>query len=245
MRTNRSNLPSAATLLLQPLIGFALAASASAAPATAGKNLPTDARVRFDDARKTVSSIEGSDLLSSRSEIAALAKIDAASAAIAFVAANRELFGLTEPANELKLIAVQSDDLGYHHVKLRQTYRDLDVVSAQIVVHFDRGNALYLVNNSCIASPALDLKPKVDAAAATARVASDLNARTGAAVLKIYPGNGSGVLCYEISASAGPTRAWRVYVDANTGSILDKILTVQTSSSSAPQANRSPAPSTL
>ena len=192
------------------------------------------ASVQLDPTRKTISRIEGKNLLQSLPSLAARVQRDPAAVAIEFVQAHRELFRLRQPARELKLKAVQADELGFRHVRLTQTFRGLEVIQSELIFHFNRENALYLINGSYLATPAnVQTRPSLSAAAAARAVAVELKAKTAnsPAVLKIWPSPGGfGVLAYEVAASVGPDQAWQVFVDAHTGKILDRISTIHTTS---------------
>ena len=214
---------------------LSIGGAASASAANTVKSLPASARVRFDEQRKTISAIEGEDLLASRPQ---RSERDPAAQAIEFISAHREVFRLKNPAEELKVSAVNRDELGFHHVRLAQVFGGLDVAHCQLIVHFRANGALYLINGSYIPTPAaLDLRPKLSAAAAVRAIAAELTAEPAdwPAALKIWPArNGAGLLAYEVAASIAPDRAWRVFVDAHSGKILDRISAVYTADPKSP-----------
>ena len=57
--------------------------------------------------------------------------------ALAFIDANRALFRLDNPRDELTLVEKVSDRLGKHHVKFRQTYQGIPVWGHDLVVHLE------------------------------------------------------------------------------------------------------------
>ena len=220
-----------------------LAASASAALGPM-KNLPPDVAVRFDSARKTISRIEGASILRTLPDLAKRSEDDPGGAAIAFVSTYRAIFRLTEPDKELRVSATNSDELGFRHVKLSQVFRGLEVVPGEMLFHFNRDGALYLVSASYIPTPAIsDIQPMLDKAGAVRAVAAAFAAKAGnwPAVLKIWSSpNGAALLAYEVAASVALDKSWRVFVDARSGKILDRISTIHSSSSLTPP--RAPKP---
>lgn len=220
-------------------LGLALTACtlAVARPMT---NLPADVAVEFNQTRNTVARIEGGDLLRALPEQARHPADDPARTSVAFVSAFRDVFRLAHAADELKTISVQRDDLGFQHVRLQQMFRGLEVVNCGLLFHFNRAGALYLVTGDYIPTPAVrDIQPKLGREAAIRAAAAALKTE-GAdwpATLKIWPAHdGTGILAYEIAASVAPDRAWRVFVDAQTGKILNRVSTVYTGSA-APSRN--------
>lgn len=198
------------------------------------EHLPPDVNFRLEGAGGTVTRIEGSDILSAVPETAKRSEKDPVGAAIDFVSAYRSFFRLAEPSEELRVLAVKSDDLGFRHVKLSQVFRGLEVVPGEILFHFNRNGALYLVTGSYIPTPLIsELKPVLGQAAAIDRAAAALSthASNWPAVLKIWSSPaGHGFLAYEVSATVAADQAWRVFVDARSGKILDRVSTIYTSS---------------
>lgn len=221
--------------------GFASPASPTSLPL---KTLPREAAARFDSTRKTVTRIEGRNLLDELPDEAKRARSDPSAAAIAFVSTYRQTFRLIDPVTELRVLAVKPDELGFQHVRLAQVFRGLEVAGGEMLFHFNRDAALYLVTGSYIPTPALsELKPKLDKAAAVRAVAAELSAKGGnwPASLKIWPSpGGAGLLAYEVAASVALDKAWRVFVDARSGKILDRISTVYTASTIVPRPSPKP-----
>ncbi|MDP9004781.1 MAG: hypothetical protein M3N12_08320, partial [Verrucomicrobiota bacterium] len=76
------------------------------------KTLPRGAVVRFDETLKTVTRIEGKNLLVELPVEARRAQNDPGAAALAFVTAYRQTFRLVDPVSEVRLSPVKSDELG-------------------------------------------------------------------------------------------------------------------------------------
>jgi Zn-dependent metalloprotease len=121
---------------------------------------------------------------------------------------------------------VKRDELGFHHVRLAQVFRGIEVADGEMLFHFNRDAALYLVTAHYFPTPELpERKPKLNAAAAIRATAAALSAKPGAwpVALKIWLGpRATAKLAYEVTAL---DRGWRIFVDASTGKILDRVPT--------------------
>ena len=229
-------------------IALAAVAICSVSPATAASIathrpdpviLPTNAFVHFESARTTVSRIETKDPAPSPSDPTNLGGREPAAAALEFVSVNRKLFRLVNPPAELKVIDVKRDELGFHHVRFTQQFHELEIANTDLLFHYNREGVLYLVTANYIPTPTeTELQPKLDRPAAIRAAAADVSTEPAdwAATLKIWPTpSGIGILAYEVAASVAPDKAWRVFVDAHTGRILDRISTIYTASPTTPR----------
>lgn len=205
--------------------------------------LPDSASVEFNRPRNTVARIEGGNLLEALPEHARQVGSDPAATSIRFVSAFRDVFRLGNASEELKTKSVQKDDLGFQHVRLQQVFRGLEVVHCGLIFHYNREGALYLITGDYIATPVLpNTQPQLDRSAAVRAAASALKAEQHdwPAELKIWASpDGRGVLAYEVAATIAADQAWRVFVDANSGKILDRLSTIYTSSA-VPQTQPPP-----
>lgn len=203
----------------------------AAAPPPSG--FPSDAVVRYDPTRKTILRSEAKDILQSVPAAQALARTDPAAAVLLFVAANRQAFRVSNPAVELRVRSIEPDELGFRHVRMAQFFHGLEVVQCELLFHFNRERALYLITGSYIATPRLEtLQPKLSPALAARAAAKELKVPPAdwPAKLKIWPGpGGAGLLAFEVQASIAIDQAWRIFIDANSGKILDRSSTVYTS----------------
>ena len=87
-----------------------------------------------------------------------------------FISANRRLYALKEPQEELRLKAINTDREGNHHVRLQQTYRNLPVFGAELIVHLDRDNAVKGSNGRLVPGIELPEKPKLTVEEAKRRI---------------------------------------------------------------------------
>ncbi|MFP6663591.1 MAG: M4 family metallopeptidase [Deltaproteobacteria bacterium] len=138
----------AALLILMP----AAAASAGTLDQlrrSAGASLQTATREATGTAR-FVRVAEGNDLapLDSRSA-APRAKADA------FLGRWGSLFGIRNPAEELREVSDQSDALGRRRIAYQQIFRGLDVHGASLQAHLDAAGRLSMLNGAFVPVPAI------------------------------------------------------------------------------------------
>src|SRR5262245_313597 len=138
--------------------------------------LPVDAQVRRDPARGTITLLAASNLSQALEQDPAFAALQAsgrfADVALAFLAAQRSIFKLSSPADELAVDSVRTDELGLTHVRLRQIVGPLPVWNAEVIVHLDRERHVYRVQGSYISTPSgLPSTPRLDETQARRTVA--------------------------------------------------------------------------
>ncbi len=76
-----------------------------------------------------------------------------------YLTAVQTVLGLKNPAEELAIQKIETDALGYTHIRLQQTWNDVPVYGAEAVLHKNLA-AFYLFNGRFFPSPALaDLTP--------------------------------------------------------------------------------------
>ena len=199
--------------------------------------LPADAQVRRDPARGTITLLAASNLSEALEQDAAFAALQAsgrfADVALAFLAAQRSIFKLSSPADELVLDSVRTDELGLTHVRLRQTVGPLPVWNAEVIVHLDRGRHVYRVQGSYVATPSgLPSAPRLresDARRTVAGLVPGLppECRDCPTELGVFaPPAGEPRLAYRVLAAVSPRESWAVVVDGETGALLDRSPTV-------------------
>src|SRR5690606_3100437 len=54
--------------------------------------------------------------------------------------------GLKQPSNELTLTKIQTDDLGYNHIRYVQTHDNIPVWGSELIVHTDFTGSITSVN---------------------------------------------------------------------------------------------------
>jgi len=155
--------------------------------------------------------------------------------ALAFLQRQRELFRLQNPRDELRVTRVDEEPDGKKHVRLAQSYAGVPVWAAEIIVHVDEANQVYLVNGRYVSTPrSVDTQPVLSAATARLRAAASIEgmdaecAQCRASLVIFAPPGAKPRLAYRIEASSGPAQAWEIQIDAVNGDVLGKHSTVRT-----------------
>jgi len=151
--------------------------------------------------------------------------------ALAFIAGRKATFGINRPDEELNLVSEKADNLGKTHLKFQQVYQGIPVWGARTIVHFEDDQTIYLVGGQLIPTPQISTKPAVSEAAASTQALGvikklltandDLQAK---AELVVYPFQKTARLVQLVTVTS-PTDGglrWRVFVDAQTGEVIDK-----------------------
>ena len=155
----------------------------------------------------------------------------------AFIHAHRADFRLTQPASELRVQSVKTDNLGLTHVRLQQTFQDVPVWAAELIVHLNADTQVYLVQGRYIPTPHnLSSDPSLTNQAALQRAANHLGKPLAGclkcqAALVIFAAEGKAPrLAYRVLALLSVVEGWEVMVDAQTGEVLQKLSTIQSRS---------------
>ncbi len=212
--------------------------------------LPADAEVRRDPVLGTIQFLKGDALSADMEDDAAFREHQAQGRfdqlALAFVAAHRSAFRLDRPERELGVLSVTTDDLGLTHVKLQQTFEDLPVEAAQLIVHLNESSQVYLVNGRYLPTPSgLSTAPALQADQARSVVAQELElddaCRDCPSDLVIFaPNEDPPRLAYRVRANVSIAEGWQFMVDAQNGAVLQKLPTVIHGDRSGTLAPRKP-----
>ncbi len=140
---------------------------------------------------------------------------------------------LAAPADELQLLATQTDALGQTHLRYQQVYRGLEVWACDAWVHVQDGNVIAFNGRLAPTPRGLDVAPRFAAAAArpTACAAVEATARgttaeprvaasASATDLVVFPRDGQPVLAWKVRVQAGLDVVEDVFVDAQSGTVL-------------------------
>ncbi len=153
--------------------------------------------------------------------------------AIAVLGSLSELYDVKDAQTEFAVLRVDTDNIGFHHARLRQLYQGLRVVGGDLIVHFNKYKQAYQVNGRYIPGIALAATASLTPAEAVAKARADLEARgkpVGALrnnpELIVFAGNSGQFLAYELLLiyAASPLNipgCWVYTVDALSGRILD------------------------
>ena len=150
--------------------------------------------------------------------------------AVEFVHFFKKPFQLEHPRSELSVTRVQEDDLGFHQVRLAQNYETVPVMYAELIVHFDRDDHVYLVQGQYIPTPAnLNLVPKMtlDEVMEGIHDHGSVSADSTSSGPFILPSNDSSPkLVYQLISRVSLTDQSMLLVDANNGRVLRKVPTI-------------------
>ena len=140
-------------------------------------------------------------------------------------------FRMKDAEKEMVADRVESDALGFHHVRLKQNYKGLRVIGGDLIVHFNEKDQAYEVNGQYVPEIDLDLVPGISAAQAVQVAQAKLLAQglpagelAGDPELLVYAHNVEPALAYQIlllhRANVAEPGEWLFWVDAVTGAVL-------------------------
>lgn len=196
-----------------------------------------DAQLRRDVRTNTVRFLSGGNLSASLEQDADFRRLQAGNQfrdiALAFLAAYRTVFRLEDPASELRATSPQRDSLGLVRVRFQQHVKGVPVWGAELSVHLNRHNSVYLVQGSYVPTPQLaePFRLSEDDAVRVAlqslgRQRAECAACRGEAVVFVTEELVARP-AYVVSAQFALHEGWAVIVDASSGDILRRIPTVQ------------------
>jgi Zn-dependent metalloprotease len=151
--------------------------------------------------------------------------------AAAFWAVYGSLFGLDNPAQQLKFVGSRTDSLGATRLEYRQVYEGVPVFAGILFVHFNARNQMTAINGVSVPDIAVSAQPRLSAEQVN-QIAINAVGPTGLqaarTTLYIYrTGLAQGVkgisyLAYEVEVTNGVNVRDFVIVDAQTGKIIDR-----------------------
>ena len=152
----------------------------------------------------------------------------------AFIHTYRADFRLTDPANELQVHSVKTDDLGLTHVRLQQTFLNVPVWAAELIVHLNADAQVYLVQGRYISTPHhLSTEPGLTQQTALQRAVDHLGQSlakclTCQAELVVFAVEGKAPrLAYRVPVLLSLAEGWEMMIDAQTGEVLQKLSIIQ------------------
>lgn len=166
--------------------------------------------------------------------------------ASSFLAQYGGLFGVQDPASELQLLADFTDNQGNRHSVYQQVYKGVPVFAGILQAHMNANNALTAMNGVFVPNVDVNTAPSLSADQAAARAIADVTANppvnevTGAAAdvsgvsastpsLYVYRDGliqdvpGPDYLVYEVEVTNGSSVREKVYVNAHTGKVVNRI----------------------
>ncbi|KAB2336142.1 peptidase M4 family protein [Cytobacillus depressus] len=194
---------------------------------------------KLDDS-KVVSSVQASKKWNEKASVPVFVKERFAekfssgtpSNAVNYLKKNEGKTGIKNPEKNLKVKDIQKDELGMTHVRFNQSINGVSVEGAEIIVHFNKNNEVESVNgriNQMIAEDGVDT---------TATLSSDTALKTALSSVKapeeltyepttelvVYPFEEENHTAYKVNVNfmGDEPGNWFVFVDANTGNVIDK-----------------------
>ncbi|WP_261129588.1 M4 family metallopeptidase [Bacillus sp. Marseille-Q3570] len=152
--------------------------------------------------------------------------------ALNYLKKNEGKTGINSPDKNLKVKNVQKDELGMTHVRFNQTKNGVPIEGYEIIVHFNKDNEVVAVNgrvNQTVVDDAVDTTPSVSEEEALQVAQSSIDAPEEFTYeptvdLVVYPFEGENFTAYKanINFMGDKPGNWFVYVDANTGKVIDQ-----------------------
>ncbi len=152
-----------------------------------------------------------------------------------FVSERRSLFQLRFPDKELELIGQTTDSLGLTHLRFQQCYNGVNVWGCQLIVHFEKGDMIYLVGGQTIPTPSISTIPDISQVNASEIAIASLSSLYRPGDLKaeselvVFPNDGDPRLAWLVTLThvTKTPVCWRVFVDVTSGTVLNKYNDVQ------------------
>lgn len=153
---------------------------------------------------------------------------------------HRDLLQLANPFRELRLLSLQTDELGLSHLRFQQLYEGIPIWGADFYVHVRSDGTIALLNGRYIPTPAgAPTRPRLTTAEAIQKslehlqhltiveplpqmftqLRDELSQATASLVLLPHPLSGAVYLCYEVQIIPNLIEHYTVLVDALDGSI--------------------------
>ncbi len=140
---------------------------------------------------------------------------------IEFLGINRDVFGMTDPSSELKLLGEFKEKRGgTRHLRFQQMYHGLEVFGIQLLAHFSPTDQLVSIGSSYLPSINLPSTPTISEAEAkrivTQAVASPDTLDLSRCRLIVYPRDTALYLAWEILSVPGG----EYFIDALNGRVI-------------------------
>lgn len=152
-----------------------------------------------------------------------------------FIASRQTDFKIQQPDRELELISETTDALGLTHVRFRQMYQGIPVWGCQTIVHFENDRTIYSIGGQTVPTPGFGVSAAISQESAkelaSEAVKDQLTEKNLASAVEtvIFPNNGDPRLAQLVTITSPVNGAirWRVFVDAQSGEILQKYDDIQ------------------
>lgn len=152
--------------------------------------------------------------------------------AINYLKKNQSKTGIKHPDKNLKVKNSQKDKYGMTHVRFNQSINGVNVEGSEVIVHFNKNNEVVSVNgyvNETISEASVDTTASLSSETALQQALSSVSAPEEltyepTSELILYPFEGENHTAYKVNVNfmGEEPGNWFVFVDANTGKIIDK-----------------------
>jgi Zn-dependent metalloprotease len=174
------------------------------------------------------------------STMSANGRLDLQKAVTNYLNGVKDLLRVGNPEAEFGITETQLDNLNQAHIRMKQTYRGVEVYGSQLILH-SRNNLVESLNGRYFPTPTLaDVKPAITAEGAINAAATDLRGKTAAGQLTAfqkqlldYEKPETQLVIYHLNDDARAPRLtwhvtlrpnfvelWEYFVDAKTGKVL-------------------------
>lgn len=144
------------------------------------------------------------------------------------------------PSEELRVISLNADALGFQHIRFEQRYKGLRVYGQDLYLHAKNDGTVYSVHGAYLPTPRLATEPALTSDAAVeasnqalkntgewnqipATLAKQLGYEGPATELLLYPHQNSLRLVYAVTVCPTIAESWMYFIDATTGEALDRL----------------------
>lgn len=153
-----------------------------------------------------------------------------------FLDKNKGIFNTEKGKSLFKVKKSKKDEIGMKHVRMQQTVNGVPVEGSEVIVHYGKSGKAQSVNgyyNKALDEAEMSTRPSIskEQALETAKdkvSAPDVLPYEPTAELVIYPHDGENHVAYKTNVNflGKEPGNWYVYVDAQTGEVIDKINTL-------------------
>jgi len=200
---------------------------------TMSAELPTDTTIRYHNEYGTIMFWKAANLSVVLEQEADFRTLQAekryGDMVLTFLTRYRQLFKLREPDQEFVITSINSDHLGFTHVRLQQRFAGIAVWGAELIAHVNPTRHLYLIQGRYIPTPeqvqtsaALTEDDALQVAAqALGRAPSECSQCEATLIIfaAAYP---PPRLSYRVEASTSLTERWALIIDALNGAVLEQ-----------------------
>ncbi len=166
------------------------------------------------------------------------ARINSSETSKSFLNSLKTDLKISNVGEEFRMIYDETDELGYRHIKLEQTYKGVPIYGGEAVVHTTKNGIAEFLMGKVFPSPVLNPTPNISASAAIELSLKDLGKNTivqksgninqflkldpDTAELTILNENKKNYLVYQVSVRPNILERWVYFIDAHSGQVVSK-----------------------